>query len=43
MLRQNMLQTKPLKIKCFLPFNFVITKICIAIRLGEDKTTISVI
>ena len=26
-------QTKALKIKSFLPFNFEITKICVAIRL----------
>ena len=31
-------QTKPLKIKSFLPFNFSITKICVAIRLAEDGT-----
>ena len=30
-------QTKPLK-KYFLPFNFVITKTCIAICLAEDGT-----
>ena len=31
-------QAKPLKIKLFLPFNFAITKICLAIRLAEDGT-----
>ena len=31
-------QTKTLKIKSFLPFNFVITKICVAIRLAESGT-----
>ena len=31
-------QTKTLKIKSFLPFNFVITKICVAIHLAEDET-----
>ena len=31
-------QTKTLKIKSFLPFNFEITKICVAIRLEEDET-----
>ena len=29
-------QTKPLKVKSFLPFNFAITAICVAIRLAED-------
>ena len=29
-------QTKPLKIRYFLSFNFVITKICVAINLAED-------
>ena len=29
-------QTKTLKIKSFLLFNFAITKICVAIRLSED-------
>ena len=29
-------QTKPLKIKSFLPFNFTITAICVVIRLAED-------
>ena len=33
-----MSQTKTLKIKSFLPFNFRITKICAAIRLAEDET-----
>ena len=28
-------QTKTFKIKSFLPFNFSITKICVAIRLAE--------
>ena len=32
------LQTKPIKLKSFLPFNFAITKICVAIRLAEDGT-----
>ena len=31
-------QTKPLKAKSFLPFNFSVTKICVAIRLAEDGT-----
>ena len=31
-------QTKPVKIKSSLPFNFAITKICVAIRLAEDGT-----
>ena len=31
-------QAKPLKIKSFLPFNFAVTKICLAIRLAEDGT-----
>ena len=31
-------QIKPLKIKSFLPFNFAITKICVAIHLAEDGT-----
>ena len=31
-------QTKPLKIKSFLPFDFAITAICVAIRLAEDGT-----
>ena len=31
-------QTKPLKIKYFLPFNFLISKICVAIRLAENGT-----
>ena len=31
-------QTKPLKIESFLPSNFVITKICVRIRLAEDGT-----
>ena len=31
-------QTKTLKIKSFLPFNFAVTKICVAIRLAEDGT-----
>ena len=33
-----MSQTKPLKIKSFLPFNFAFTKICVVIRLAEDGT-----
>ena len=33
-----MSQTKPLKIKSFLPFNFAITKISVVIRLVEDGT-----
>ena len=28
-------QTKPLKTKSFLPFNFPVTNICVAIRLAE--------
>ena len=31
-------QTKPAKIKSFLPFDFAITTICVAIRLAEDGT-----
>ena len=31
-------QTKPLKINFFLPFNFAITTIYVAIRLAEDGT-----
>ena len=31
-------QTQPLKIKSFLPFNFAITTISVAIRLAEDGT-----
>ena len=31
-------KTKTLKIKSFLPFNFAITKICVAIHLAEDGT-----
>ena len=34
-------QTKPLKIKYFLPFNSAITKIYVAIRLAEDGTRMS--
>ena len=30
-------QTKALKIKSFLPFNFAITKTCVAIHLAEDR------
>ena len=33
-------QTKTLRIKSFLPFNFEITKICVAILLKEDGTRI---
>ena len=29
-------QAKPLKIRYFLPFNFAISKICLAISLTED-------
>ena len=36
MLGRMVSQTKPLKIKSFLPFNFAITKICVVIRLAED-------
>ena len=32
------LQIKTLKIKYFLPLNFAIIKICVAIRLAEDRT-----
>ena len=32
------LQTKPLKMRYFLPFNFGITKIRVAISLAEDGT-----
>ena len=38
MLGRMISQTKTLKIKSFLPFNFAITKICVAIRLAEDGT-----
>ena len=31
-------QTERLKKKSFLPFNFTITKICVAICLAEDGT-----
>ena len=31
-------QTKPLKIKSFLPYNFAFIKICVAIRLAENGT-----
>ena len=31
-------QTKSLKIKSFLPPNFAVIKICLAIRLAEDET-----
>ena len=31
-------QTKALKIKSFLQFNFASTKICVAIRLADDRT-----
>ena len=31
-------QTKPLKIKYFLSFNFAITTSCVAIRLAENRT-----
>ena len=31
-------QTKPLKTKSFLSFNFSVTSICVAIRLTEDGT-----
>ena len=31
-------QTKPLKIKSFLPFNFAITQLCVAIPVAEDGT-----
>ena len=33
-------QAKPLKKKTFLPFNFAITKICVAVRLAEDGARI---
>ena len=35
---QMISETKPLKIKSFIPFNFAITKICVAIRLVEYGT-----
>ena len=35
-----MSQTKPLKIKSFLALNFVVIKICLAIRLAESGTRI---
>ena len=31
-------QTKPLKKKIFLPFNFAVTKICVVIHLPEYGT-----
>ena len=31
-------KAKTLKIKYFLPFNFAIIEICVAIRLAEDGT-----
>ena len=31
-------QKKPLKIESYLPFNFAITRICVAIRLAVDGT-----
>ena len=31
-------QAKPLKIKSSLPFNFAITKVCVAMRLAENRT-----
>ena len=31
---------KSLKIKSFLPFNFAITEVCVAIRSAEDRTRI---
>ena len=36
-------QTKPLKIKSFIPFNFAITKICVAIHSAEDGTRMGAI
>ena len=33
-----MSQTKPLKKKSSFSFNFAITKICVAMRLAEDRT-----
>ena len=38
MLEQTISQTRPLQIKSFLPFNFSITNICVAIRLADDRT-----
>ena len=38
MLGRMISQTKTLKIKYFLPFNFAITKICVAISLAENGT-----
>ena len=35
------IKTKPLKIKSFLPSNFVTIKICVVIRLPEDTTRVS--
>ena len=34
------LQAKPLKINYFLPFNFAINEICVAINLAENETRI---
>ena len=36
LLGQMISQTKTFKLKSFLPFNFAITKICVAVRLAED-------
>ena len=38
MLGRMISQTKTLKIKYFLPFNFTVTQICVAIRFAEDET-----
>ena len=38
LMERMMSRNKALKIKYFLPFNFAITKICVAIRLAEDIT-----
>ena len=37
LLERMISQIKPLRIKYFLPFNFEITTICVAIRLTEDR------
>ena len=34
-------QTKPLKMKYFLPFNFASTKVCAVTRLAEGRTKMS--
>ena len=38
LLRRVIPQINPLKVKSFLPFNFAITEICVAVHLAEDGT-----